>query len=51
MILLLNDLKMTSAADTTNNTVHFCSIRSAKRHERHKQSIINSSCTKAKLKS
>jgi hypothetical protein len=42
---------MTSVADTTSNTVHFCSIRSARCYKRHGQFIAGSSCTKAKLKS
>jgi hypothetical protein len=42
---------MTLVADTTGNTAHFYSIRSAKWHKRHRQSIISSSCIKAKLRS
>jgi hypothetical protein len=41
---------MTLAADTTNNTVHFCFIRSVRWHKRHRQSIIGSFYTKAKLR-
>ena len=42
---------MTSAADTTSSTIYFYFIKSARQYKRHKQSIINSSYTKAKLKS